>query len=96
MSDMSNGKTYTEVVLEFTDRLSTVEHRMLDKQEEAELRALERHEKIMEAVSEVKTVAAIDRTSTKSLLRRDTIGYVWDSFNTLIATICIAYFWGRN
>jgi len=47
-------------------------------------------------ISLLRESAATDRTATKSLLRRDTIGYVWDSFNTLIATICIAYFWGRN
>ena len=47
-------------------------------------------------IGNVKTSAAVDRTAGKSLLRRDTIGYVWDSINTLIATICIAYFWGRN
>ena len=47
-------------------------------------------------ISLLRESAATDRTATKSLLRRDTIGYVWDSINTLIATICIAYFWGRN
>ena len=47
-------------------------------------------------ISLLREVAATDRMSVKSLLRRDTIGYVWDSFNTLIATICIAYFWGRQ
>ena len=47
-------------------------------------------------ISLMREVAATDRMSVKSLLRRDTIGYVWDSINTLIATICIAYFWGRN
>ena len=47
-------------------------------------------------ISLLRESAATDRTATKSLLRRDTIGYVWDSFNTLIATICIAYFWGRQ
>ena len=47
-------------------------------------------------ISLLRESAATDRTSVKSLLRRDTIGYVWDSFNTLIATVCVAYFWGRN
>ena len=52
--------------------------------------------RLVEEIGKIKTSAAVDRTATKSLLRRDTIGYVWDSINTLIATICIAYFWGRN
>ena len=47
-------------------------------------------------ISLMREVAATDRMSVKSLLRRNTIGYVWDSINTLIATICIAYCWGRN
>jgi len=48
------------------------------------------------AISVVREEVAVDRTATKSLLRRDTIGYVWDSINTLIATIVIALYWGRN
>ena len=52
--------------------------------------------RLVEEIGKIKTSAAVDRTATKSLLRCDTIGYVWDSINTLIATICIAYFWGRN
>ena len=52
--------------------------------------------RLVEEIGKIKTSAAVDRTATKALLRRDTIGYVWDSINTLIATICIAYFWGRN
>ena len=52
--------------------------------------------RLIEEIGKVKTSAAVDRTATKALLRRDTIGYVWDSLNTLIATICVAYFWGRN
>ena len=47
-------------------------------------------------ISLIRECAATDRMSVKSLLRRDTIGYVWDSINTLIATVCVAYFWGRN
>ena len=52
--------------------------------------------RIMEKLSEIREENAEDRTSVKSLLRRDTIGYVWDSFNTIIATIVIALYWGRN
>ncbi len=52
--------------------------------------------RIMEKLSEIREENAEDRTSVKSLLRRDTIGYVWDSFNTLVATIVIALYWGRN
>ena len=47
-------------------------------------------------ISLLRESAATDRTATKSLLRRDTIGYVWDSINTLAATIIIALYWGKN
>ena len=47
-------------------------------------------------ISTVREEVAVDRTATKSLLRRDTIGYVWDSINTIAATIVIALYWGRN
>ena len=47
-------------------------------------------------ISKVREEVAVDRTATKSLLRRDTIGYVWDSFNTIAATIVIALYWRRN
>ena len=52
--------------------------------------------RIMEKLSEIREESAVDRTSVKTLLRRDTVGYVWDSFNTLVATIVIALYWGRN
>ena len=52
--------------------------------------------RIIEKLSEIREENAEDRTSVKSLRRRDTIGYVWDSFNTLVATIVIALYWGRN
>jgi hypothetical protein len=47
-------------------------------------------------ISKVREEVAVDRTATKSLLRRDTVGYVWDSFNTIAATIVIALYWGRS
>ena len=47
-------------------------------------------------ISKVREEVAVDRTATKSLLRRDTIGYVWDSINTLAATILIAMYWGKG
>ena len=47
-------------------------------------------------VAKIREEKAEDRTAVKSLLRRDTIGYVWDSFNTIVATIVIALYWGRN
>ena len=47
-------------------------------------------------ISKVREEVAVDRTATKSLLRRDTIGYVWDTINTLVATVVIALYWGRN
>ena len=47
-------------------------------------------------VAKIREEKAEDRTAVKSLLRRDTIGYVWDSFNTIAATIVIALYWGRN
>ncbi len=47
-------------------------------------------------VSKIREEKAEDRTAVKSLLRRDTIGYVWDSFNTVVATVVIALYWGRN
>ena len=60
-------------------------------------------EKIFNELTEVRSEisllresAATDRTATKSLLRRDTIGYVWDSINTLVATAIIALYWGKN
>ena len=46
-------------------------------------------------IADVREDAAIDRTAVKSLLRRDTVGYVWDSFNTLVATLMVALYWGR-
>lgn len=46
-------------------------------------------------IAEVRETQATDRARTKSLLRRDTIGYVWDSINTLATTIVIALWWGR-
>ena len=46
-------------------------------------------------IAKVREEAAIDRTAVKSLLRRDTVGYVWDSFNTLVATLMVALYWGR-
>jgi len=60
-------------------------------------------EKIFNELTEVRSEisllresAATDRTATKSLLRRDTIGYVWDSVNSLIAAAVIALYWGKN
>ena len=60
-------------------------------------------EKIFNELTEVRSeislmreVAATDRMSVKSLLRRDTIGYVWDSVNSLIAAAVIALYWGKN
>ena len=47
-------------------------------------------------ISLLREVAATDRMSVKSLLRRDTIGYVWDSVNSLIAAAVIALYWGKN
>jgi len=47
-------------------------------------------------IATVREEVAVDRTATRSLLRRDTIGYIWDSINTLAATIVIALYWGRN
>ena len=47
-------------------------------------------------ISLMRESAATDRTATKSLLRRDTIGYVWDSVNSLIAAAVIALYWGKN
>jgi len=47
-------------------------------------------------IAEVRETQATDRARTKSLLRRDTIGYVWDSFNTVVATVVIALYWGRG
>ena len=47
-------------------------------------------------ISKVREEVAVDRTATKSLLRRDTIGYVWDTINTLVATVVIALYWGKN
>ena len=47
-------------------------------------------------IAKVREEVAVDRTATKSLLRRDTIGYVWDSFNTIAAMIVIALYWGKN
>ena len=52
--------------------------------------------RLIEKITEERIAAATDRTAVKSLLRRDTIGYVWDSINTLGATILIALYWGRN
>jgi hypothetical protein len=52
--------------------------------------------RLIEKITEERIAAATDRTAVKSLLRRDTIGYVWDSFNTIIATIVIALYWGRS
>ena len=40
--------------------------------------------RLIDEIGNVKTSAAVDRTAVKSLLRRDTIGYVWDSINTLV------------
>lgn len=51
---------------------------------------------IRSEIAKVREEVAVDRTATKSLLRRDTIGYVWDSINTLVATVIIALYWGRN
>jgi len=47
-------------------------------------------------IARVREEVAVDRTATKSLLRRDTIGYVWDTINTLVATVVIALYWGKN
>lgn len=47
-------------------------------------------------IADVREAQATDRARTKSLLRRDTIGYVWDSINTLVGTALIALYWGRN
>ena len=52
--------------------------------------------RLVEKITEERIAAATDRTAVKSLLRRDTIGYVWDSFNTIAATIVIALYWGRG
>ena len=52
--------------------------------------------RLTEKITDAQVDAATDRTAVKSLLRRDTIGYVWDSFNTIAATIVIALYWGRN
>ena len=43
-------------------------------------------------IAKVREEAATDRTSVKSLLRRDTIGYVWDSLNSLVTAVAIAIF----
>ena len=47
-------------------------------------------------IATIREEVATDRTSVKALLRRDTIGYVWDSINTLVATFIIALYWGKN
>ena len=39
---------------------------------------------------------AVDRTSVKSLLRRDTIGYVLDGINMLITAVVIAVFGNKS
>ena len=43
-------------------------------------------------IAKVREEAATDRTSVKSLLRRDTIGYMWDSLNSLVTAVAIAVF----
>ena len=45
---------------------------------------------IRKEVSKVREGQAKEAEKTKHLLRRDTIGYIWDSFTTLIAAIAIA------
>jgi hypothetical protein len=42
-------------------------------------------------IAKLHTAMATDRTRVDSLLRRDTIGYVWDSLNSLIAAIIVGW-----
>ena len=44
---------------------------------------------IRREIADLRTEVAVQRISTGSLLRRDTIGYVWDSLNTLIAAVIV-------
>jgi hypothetical protein len=51
---------------------------------------------VRKEISRLHTATATDRTRVSSLLRRDTIGFVWDSINSLVAAIAIAWFSTRK
>ena len=41
-------------------------------------------------ISEIKTEIKVHREAVKGLIRRDTIGYVWDSLTTLVAMVAMS------
>ena len=93
--DMGNGKTYTEVVLEFSDRLDHVEQRIISRLDALNQKVddlavggashktlLDQHERRLEAHSEaIETLKRSDR--------------IWGAVTATLAAISAAIGWPR-
>ena len=93
--DMGNGKTYTEVVLDFTAMQERLEERLVRRLDTMNKNMADEFTAVRKDIAIIREENATDRTSVSSLLRRDTIGYVWDSINTLLTVIAVAL-WTRR
>lgn len=67
---MTNGKTYTEVILEFTDRLDTVEQRIITKQGDDHKRVLDALASIADQNSDFKASLASGEAKFKAIDHR--------------------------